>query len=316
MYKPTWQSEWVETPARLQEIAALFAAEELITLDTETAGWQTGNERLCLVQVGIPSTQKVYLIDPLVIGDLEPLRAALENDKPEVIAHNASFEERQLGRHNIRIRGIIDTLPLSRKLRPDLPNHTLKTCAKLLVGFDMSKAQQTSDWSARPLSPEQLHYAALDAEIVFEVYGQLMALQSRLEISPTLEVPGLMADLAEVMRQRVRLTSNIATELAYLEARENLIRENIKARLVNGAPKYDGELGTASVTRVKRTEINPVRVREVFPSLADQVITEHVERERLKLVLKEHGLEESELQKVLDITGYNDRLNISLNDVV
>lgn len=316
MYIPSWESEWVDSVERLRQICEQFTTEALLTLDTETHGWQTGNEKLCLVQIGVPRTRQVYLIDPLAIGDLEALRPCLEMATPEIIAHNASFEERQLDRHNIKIRGIVDTLPLSRKLRPDLPNHTLKTCARLLVDIEMSKAQQTSDWSTRPLSEEQLRYAALDAEIVFEVYGQLMALQSRLEINPERNVPALMGDLADILRKRIQLTSNIATELAYLTAQEQLIRDNIKARLLGGEPTYEGEFGKASVSSVKRTTINPVLVREVFPSLADQVITEHVERDRMKLVLKEQGFNEKDLEKVLKTIGYTDRLSISLSDVV
>ena len=311
-----WPIRWVETQDQLTELIELLNTEEILSLDTETAGWQTGNEHLCLIQIGLPTTKEVAIIDPLTVEDLSPLEPIMSKSTPEIIAHNASFEERQLARHGIKIRGIIDTLTMARDLRPDLPNFTLRTCCKLLLDVDLDKEQQVSDWSQRPLSKAQIDYAALDAEIALKLFWVLDEMESKLAIDPALKVPELMSLLHSTVRERIDLTHDIASELALLHAREDAIREGIRAKLIEGEKPYEGELGACKVTKVKRTEVNPAKVRKVFPNIADMVITDHVERKHLKAVMKEAGIDVSKLDLVLDIIGYNDRMSLSLKDVV
>ena len=50
---------------------------------------------------------------------------------------------------------------------------SLSTMAKELLGKPVNKAMQTSDWEARPLSPRQLDYAALDAHVSVQIYDAL-----------------------------------------------------------------------------------------------------------------------------------------------
>ena len=60
--------------------------------------------------------------------------------------------------------------------------------------------------------------------------------------------------------------------------------------------------------------MNPVRVREVFPEFADDVIQEFVDRKRFDAVAKERGLPKNAIESVLDTVGFNDRLNIAIGD--
>jgi hypothetical protein len=311
---PVFGFEWVTTSDELARAAETLANEPLISVDTETAGWQTGNEQLCLIQIGVPSRKHVYLVDVLATGAPMALTPVMAAPEPLIIAHNASFEERQFARYDIKVRGIRDTLTMARDLRPDLPNHTLRTCCRLLLNLELSKEQQTSDWSVRPLSEQQIRYARLDAEVALTLYDYLAGLERQVAQELDSPLPTLMQEYSDVVNRRYALTAAIAHELAYLQARESKLKETIRQRLVEGEPAYDGPAGRCSISKVRRTEVNPLRVREVFPEFADQVIQEHVDRKRFEMFARERGLPKSAIELVLDTTGYNDRLSISVKD--
>jgi DNA polymerase III epsilon subunit-like protein len=238
----------------------------------------------------------------------------LANPEQIFIAHNASFEERQFARYDLKVKGVRDTLTMSRNLRPDLPNHTLRTCCKLLLGLELRKEEQTSDWSQRPLSDSQVDYARLDAEVALTLYDYFAALEKRVQAELDLDVPNLMAEYAKIARQRFELTASIAHELAYIQAREQKLKDTIRQKLIDGEASYDGELGKCSVQKVKRTEVNVHRVREAYPEFASEVIQEYVDRKRFDAIAKERGLPKNAIERVLDTVGYNERLTLSLKD--
>ena len=312
--KPSYDFDWVNNSDELEQAAATLVNEPLLSVDTETSGWQVGNEQLCLIQIGVPSTKRVILVDVLGTGAPKALEPILAAPTPLIVAHNASFEERQFARYDMKVKGVRDTLTMSRELRPDLPNHTLRTCCKLLLGLELSKEEQTSDWSARPLSNRQVDYARLDAEVALSLYGYLAELEERASRELDLEVPELIAEFSSVSRSKFDLMASIAHEYAFLQAREAKLREAIRQKMIEGAGPYDGPFGKASLSKVKRTEINPQRVREVFPEFAIEVIQEHVDRKRFDSVARERGLPKNAVESVLDTVGFYERLSLSLKD--
>jgi 3'-5' exonuclease len=314
--QPILDFEWVTTPAELEQVAAQLVDEPIISVDTETSGWQVGNEQLCLIQIGVPNQRRVILVDVLKAGPPTALAPVLAAPTPLIIAHNASFEERQFARYDMKMKGVRDTLTMSRQLRPDLPNHTLRTCCKLLLGLELSKQEQTSDWSVRPLSDAQVAYARLDAEVAVSLYNYLAELEAKASRELDLPVEDLVKEYGATLKHRYDLSAGISHELAFLQAREAKIKEMIRQKLIDGEPAYDGPYGKCSIQKVKRTEVNPERVREVFPEFADEVIQEFVDRKRFDSVAKERGLPKSAIESVLDTVGFNDRLQLSLKDEV
>lgn len=311
---PTYDFVWIKSLDELENAAGALATETIISVDTETSGWQTGNEQLCLIQIGVPSIRRVLLVDVLSTGAPTPLAPLFASPDQLFIAHNASFEERQLARYDMKVKGIKDTLTMSRELRPDLPNHTLRTCCKLLLGIELSKDEQVSDWSIRPLSDKQVDYARLDAEVAVQLYSYLAELESKVSAELNLEVPDLMAEYARMNRRRYELTSSIAHELAFVTAREEKLKATIRQKLIDGAPAFDGSVGMCSIQKVKKTEVNTQRVREVYPEFADEVIQEFVDRRRFDALARERGLPKNAIERVLDTVGYNERLTIKLKD--
>jgi ribonuclease D len=311
---PTYPFDWIRTREELVQAAESIASEPIISVDTETSGWQTGNEQLCLIQIGVPSTKRVLLIDVLSTGSPDPLASMFASPEQLFIAHNAPFEERQFARYDMKVKGIRDTLTMSRELRPDLPNHTLRTCCRLLLGIELSKEEQGSDWAARPLNDRQVDYARLDAEVAISLYQYLAELEAKVSAELELPVPDLMEEYARVTRRKLELAAEIAHELAFLQAREERVKSTIRQKLIDGANPYDGAIGLCSVQRVKRTEVNTQRVRELYPEFAKEVVREYVERKQFETVAKEYGLPKNAIDNVLDTVGYNDRLILKLRD--
>lgn len=313
-FKPTWKIHWIETEQALAAAVDSMSRETLLGVDTETVGWQVGAEKLCLIQFGLPQSKTIFLIDTLTIKDLSPLGVILGSSAIQKIVHNASFEARQFERHKLPFEGAVDTLTLARRLRPDLPNHTLKTCCKELLGISLSKEEQTSDWSLRPLSQSQQYYAAADAEVAVMLFNSLDALEAKLRVDPSLSVPELMELLSKTSHDRFELTKDIAPELAFLNARYDIIREQIKRRLESGEPNYEGEFGKALLSQRRKNEISVELVRKLLPEIAEMVIASSVERKRLLAVMKEYGISPKRADEVTQTVGYTTRLDIELGE--
>ena len=312
--KTTWPYEWIDTDAALLSVIEAAKGERYIALDTETVGWQTGNEKLALIQVGLPSQKRSFIIDPFALSTLEPFEQILTTPTPLVVAHNAPFEERQFNRFGIKIRGIQDTLVMARNLRKDLPNHTLKTCCELILGIELSKEEQTSDWSVRPLSPSQLQYASLDVEVACALYDHLYDLDSRLRIDDSLSVEELMKNLSETVKDKFSLIRDVAPQLSFLENRYELLYQAIRNKLIAGDPPYKGAFGSCSVKKINKTEISPQKVRDQFPEIAPLAIKETVERKTILALMKEYGIDAKRLDDVLIPLNHEFRMSLSLGD--
>ena len=165
---PSIPIHYIDDQASLQAVCEELAQATVVALDVETT--IGGGNLLCLVQLGVP--EKSVLIDPLAVSDLEPLRDILESPKITKLIHNASFEKRVLGRYGFDIVQVYDTLTVSRKLRGRKieGGHSLKVVCRRELDIEISKENQTSDWSQRPLTSGQIDYAALDVELLLRLH--------------------------------------------------------------------------------------------------------------------------------------------------
>ena len=156
---------YVNSDRKLAHAMNVILQQPFIGLDVETTLY---DQRLCLIQIGC--AHESFLIDPLAV-DYSPLAQALSHPDIVKVIHNATFEKTVLGKYGFQILNIVDTMKVSRKVRGKCPEgHSLKAVCKREFGYDMDKTNQTSRWDMRPLTPEQLEYAALDAEIMIHLY--------------------------------------------------------------------------------------------------------------------------------------------------
>ena len=159
---------WIDTDEALGQACQSLAAEPVIGVDVETS---LSSRALCLVQLA--GRDFIAVIDALAVSDLTGLAALLGNASVVKVIHNASFKRSVLGAHGIAIENIFHTLAVSRRLRGrDAPDgHGLAAVCARELGLALDKTAQTSDWTRRPLRPGQLAYAALDAEVLLDLYG-------------------------------------------------------------------------------------------------------------------------------------------------
>jgi hypothetical protein len=172
---------------QLQELHAHqqdIAKAPYLGLDVETKPYTT---HLCLVQIATP--EKNYVIDVLKIPQTE-LQSSLQtifNTSQPIIIHNASFERRICRAYGVNLREVIDTLTLSRARAQG--KHRLQDVCERELSIFLSKEEQCSDWSRRPLSQSQLSYAATDAEVLLLLHAHFAntAPQRKLALSQRVE---------------------------------------------------------------------------------------------------------------------------------
>jgi ATP-dependent Lhr-like helicase len=157
---------WVCTVPQLEEAIAKLMSESVVGLDTECT---LTSRTLCLIQMA--GREATYLIDALEFADLEPLNRILESTETTKLVHYAPFERQILGRHGLRLDTVLDTRDVSRRARPEAKGHSLREVCAREFGLELDKREQVSDWSRRPLTENQLTYAALDAEVLLRLHA-------------------------------------------------------------------------------------------------------------------------------------------------
>lgn len=158
-----------------------------IALDTETLGLNNNRDRLCLIQIS-GGDGKAHLVqfekDQYNAPNLKKL---FQDEKVEKIMHYARFDVAVIHRYvGVSLSNIFCTKIASKLTRTYTDKHGLKDLCKELVGVDLSKHQQTSDWGQENLSKEQLEYAASDVLYLHQIKDKLVEMlkrEKRLEIA-------------------------------------------------------------------------------------------------------------------------------------
>ncbi len=133
-----------------------------IAVDTETLGLNPYRDRLCLVQVS-EGDGRAVLAQFAGSYDAPELKRLLSDEGVLKIFHFGRFDMAVLKHHfGVMPRPVYCTKVASRLARTFTDRHGLKDLCKELLGIELSKQQQSSDWGAAELSQDQLNYAASD----------------------------------------------------------------------------------------------------------------------------------------------------------
>jgi ribonuclease D len=146
-----------------------------VAIDTETLGLDTRRDRLCVVQLS-PGDGTADIVQ-IAKGQREaPNLAALLADATKTkIFHYARFDIAALYHaFGVMTQPVFCTKIASRLVRTYTDRHGLKDLARELVGVDLSKQQQSSDWAAETLTPAQIEYAASDVLYLHDMMGVLL----------------------------------------------------------------------------------------------------------------------------------------------
>lgn len=171
-----------------EDLPAHVALTGDVAVDTETMGLDPNRDRLCLVQLSDGGGDE-HLVRFAPGSDYAAprLRALLADPARVKLFHFGRFDlaviERYLG---VRAAPVYCTKIASKLVRTYTDRHGLKELARELVGAEISKQQQSSDWGAAELSPAQLDYAASDVRFLHAMRDALdvrLAREGRTELA-------------------------------------------------------------------------------------------------------------------------------------
>jgi ATP-dependent Lhr-like helicase len=170
VFQPKNPVTWVDSAAGLERLVEQLLKENVIALDVETA---LDFSSLCLVQIG--TKDRTWIIDALRVSNLRPLASVFCSKTIIKVIHNAKFERRILAKSGLEIAAVFDTIDASRQQhgRNVLGGHSLAAVVARELELNLNKNDQTSNWTRRPLTPEQIAYAAADVEVLIALEPEL-----------------------------------------------------------------------------------------------------------------------------------------------
>lgn len=150
-----------------------YLSRQRIAVDTELHGLNLQRDQICLVQM-CDEQGNVCLIKPEPGKAPRNMKALLENSAVLKVFHFAltdvAFFQSSLG---IRVTPFNCTKVMSKLIRTYSQSHGLKDLHLELLGIEMKKEQQQTNWASNELSQEQLQYAATDVLRLLQVYHNL-----------------------------------------------------------------------------------------------------------------------------------------------
>lgn len=153
-----------------------------VAIDTETLGLKPHRDRLCLVQLSAGDGSAHIVQFDGTDWSAPRLKAILTDPAVTKIFHYARFDlavlEHYLG---VVTAPIYCTKIASKMVRTYTDRHGLKDLCGELLGIELSKQQQSSDWAADTLSQQQLAYAASDVLHLHKLKALLDAMLARQE---------------------------------------------------------------------------------------------------------------------------------------
>ena len=157
---------WVNTPQSLARMIVDLSSQPRVAVDTESNSLHAFRERVCLMQFSSPTTD--YLVDPLALDDLSALAPLFANPAIEKIFHAAEYDLICLRRDfGFTFASLFDTMQAARIL--GYPAVGLDKLLGEKFGIKVDKRHQKADWGARPLTPDQIHYARFDTHYLCDL---------------------------------------------------------------------------------------------------------------------------------------------------
>ena len=143
--------------------AGLFQGAASVAIDSETMGLRLGRDRLCVVQISSGDGDAHLVRFSKNSYDAPNLKALLTDPAVLKIFHFGRFDVAMFLLHlGVVTAPVYCTKIASKIARTYTDRHGLKDVVRELLGLEISKAQQSSDWGAAVLSPDQIAYAASD----------------------------------------------------------------------------------------------------------------------------------------------------------
>ncbi|MCB0864200.1 MAG: HRDC domain-containing protein [Solirubrobacterales bacterium] len=163
----------IERQSDLEALAQDLLKEKIVAVDTEADSFYHYFDKTCLVQIA--TAKNTYLVDPLALGgpsELAPLAPLFASPDVRVVFHAAEYDIYVLKRDcGFEFANLFDTMVSAQLL--GYPAVGLSALIEHHFGVKLPKDEQRSDWSRRPLTDEQLTYAASDVQYLIRLTDKL-----------------------------------------------------------------------------------------------------------------------------------------------
>lgn len=292
MTPPPTPYEYVETPEALAALGRAMEAAHCLGLDTESDSMHSFFEKVCLLQVSLPG-DRFYIVDPLKVRDMAPLRPSLEDPSIRKVLHGADYDIVCMKRDfSIAMRGTYCTMTAGLLL--GLEKIGLADLVEAHFGVRLAKAFTRSDWAARPLSTGQLEYlvqdvqyliplmekvdrAVLDADLAEEARIEFDRLEERVPASKEFDPYGFLRIRgARQLPERGRAVLKALVEMREAKSREidrpafKVIANDTLLRIAEAQPGNAGRLrGVKGVTPYVQRRYGDDVLEAVRRGLAD-----------------------------------------------
>ena len=162
-------NDWfIDTAAELEDLCTQLKSANIIALDTEFIRERTYRSRLCLIQIAFDDT--VACIDPLTLDNIQCLMEVLYDTRILKVLHAARQDlEIFFDMRSELPQPIFDT-QIAATLLGFSDQTGYATLVKSLLNIELDKSHTRTDWSQRPLDPQQLRYAADDVRYLLQLY--------------------------------------------------------------------------------------------------------------------------------------------------
>lgn len=262
----------VTTTAALDPLAARLGAADAIALDTEFLRERTYRAELCLIQVA--TAKEALCVDPLVLPSLEPLAAPLVAQRPVKVMHASRQDLEVLYPVMGLVRPIFDT-QIAAALAGMPAQIGYGELVRRVLGTELAKSHTRTDWSRRPLSPEQVAYAIDDVRYLLPLKSHLEEQLDRLgrlgwleEELASLDNAQLLTVNPDVAWQRLKglraldpARTRLARELAAWRERRAMERNRPRGWILDDATLRE------IVMRVPRTLAQLQSIPDIAPGV-------------------------------------------------
>jgi ribonuclease D len=162
---------WIDRNDELPGLASAMAAQSAVGLDTEFLRERTFFPRLCLLQLKVDG--KIYCVDTLNVGSLDALIPALTAPHTRKLIHAARQDLEALYLTSKHVLSPVFDTQIAAACVGLKPQMGYAELVNTLLDVTIPKGQTRTDWSKRPLTREQLEYAADDVLYLSDIDAHL-----------------------------------------------------------------------------------------------------------------------------------------------
>jgi ribonuclease D len=162
---------WVDQGEQLVQLAQALEPQESIGVDTEFLRERTFFPRLCLLQLS--AGNRIWCVDTLKVGGLDALLPILTAPRARKIIHAARQDLEALYLTSKRVVSPVFDTQIAAACIGMKPQVGYAELVKTLLDVTIPKGQTRTDWSKRPLTQEQLEYAADDVLYLGDIAAEL-----------------------------------------------------------------------------------------------------------------------------------------------